>query len=106
MERPKLPDIEGLDNEATQTLFRFLELLREGAGVTISYELDATDLWVLHGVVCLGADHPGFEDLTDQSKAVIDRFRGFCRRIWMGAGLTAREAEILDKLRVHVNRAE
>ncbi len=106
MKESNFPDLLGLDSEATEALFRHLEVLKEHGGTSVNYEMDATDLWILHGVLCLGAGHPGFDSLSEQSKAVISRFRGFCKGIWMGQGLTSKEAEILDNLRVHISRID
>ena len=97
-------ELNGVSTEIFALLEKQIGILRELGSTTIVYELDSSDLWVLHSVVCLGAEHPGFQDLTPQSKAAVERFRRFCRRIWMGQGMSPDEARTLDELRVEVNK--
>jgi hypothetical protein len=79
-------------------------LIQEKGNCFVEYELDGVDLDVLHAVVCLGVESAGFEDLPPQAKEAIKRFRGFCKRVWMGQGLTPDEAETIDTMRVEIRQ--
>lgn len=94
--------IGGDTAEAAALLIKYAGLLKEYGSESILYVCDSVDLLLLHGVVCLGADHPGFQDISPQGKQVVERFRGFCKRLWMRQGLTPDEADLLDRLRAEL----
>ncbi len=100
-------EIGGETAEAAALLTKYFKLVekqeKEQGAVTVLYECDVVDLLTLHGVVCLGADHPAFQDLSHQSREAVKRFRGFCKRVWMRQGLSPEEAEQLDRLREEVS---
>lgn len=93
----KLNRVETTEAVALQA--KFTALLKEHGRDLVTYEFDVIDLCILHGVLCLGADHPGFQDLSPQTKQAVDRFRGFCMRLWITQGLSPDEADMLDRLR-------
>jgi hypothetical protein len=74
-------------------------LLRAHRGQRVVYEFGGIDLLIMHGVVCLGAEHPGFQRLSAETKQAVTRFRGFCKSVWMKQGLSSDEADILDRIR-------
>lgn len=85
--------------EGVALLSKHAGLLKQYGSQVVAYEFDGIDLCVLHRVVRLGAEHPGFQCLSPQSKQAVERFRGFCKRVWMRHGLSAGEADMLDRLR-------
>jgi len=89
----------GATAEAAALLAKLAEMVKKHGTVDVLYECDVIDLLTLHGVVCLGADHPGFQDVSEQGKKTVERFRGFCKRVWMRQGLSPEEADRLDTLR-------
>lgn len=97
--------IGGDSAEVAALLSKYAGLLKQYGDDTVVYECDSIDLLVLHGVVCLGADHPGFQDLSNTSKLAVERFRGFCKRVWMRQGFSPDEADRLDRLRAEVGRS-
>ena len=88
--------------EADALLSKYAHLLKQHGDERMAYELDGIDLLMLHAVVCLGAEHPGFQDISTQGKQTVERFRGFCKRVWMRHGLSPDEADMMDRLREKV----
>lgn len=91
-------EIGGVSADVDALLTKHAALLKQYGSQLVAYEFDGIDLWVLHRVVCLGAEHAGFQRLSPQSKKAVERFRGFCKRVWMRHGLSADQADMLDRL--------
>lgn len=92
--------VNGVESaESVALLSKYAQMVKERGIADVVYECDELDLLVLHALVCLGADHPCFQDLSAQGRGTVDRFRGFCKRFWMTRGLSPKEADMLDRLR-------
>ena len=85
--------------ECVRVMAKYTEILKHKSHVTVVYEPDVVELLYLHGLVRLGTTHPGFQDVDPAGKKTVERFRAFCRRVWVAQGLTPKEAIIMDSMR-------
>lgn len=89
------------DAEDTALIVKYFSLVQKSRGiyhVTLGHDLDTFDIMTLHTVVRMATAAPDYQDLQPDQKAVIERFRGYCRRVMVAQGLTTDEAERMDKL--------
>ena len=73
-------------------------ILEKHYDTELTYILTPIELWTLHGLVRLAADHPRVKELSEYTQGVIRRFREFCKDTWIEQGLTPEEARTLDEL--------
>ena len=84
-------------DKTVDLLMKHADLMRRCGSQTVSYELDAFDILVLHAAVCVAAKNPSVTK-ADSILDAIDRFRGFCKEVWIGQGLSSEEADMRDLL--------
>lgn len=95
----KIIRIEDALNKSELLLAKQAAILSKNFDTELTYTLTGVELWMLHGTLRLGADHPGFQDLSEYAQAIIKRFREFCINVWVEMGLTPEEARALDEMR-------
>ncbi len=98
--RQKLKDLgvssDGIDD--IELIIKFVAVVNNGKGAPVIYETDPYDIVVLYTLVRMAASHDAFQDLDELQKQAIERFKGFCRRIWNELGLTVDEVKRMEQL--------
>lgn len=95
----KMKSTEEATPEVKHLLEKQVMLLSKHSYTVIDYKFTGVELWLIHGLVCLAAEHPGIKNLCDQSQKIIREFRDFCQKVWVDQGMTPQEARKLDELR-------
>ena len=89
-----------------ELIIKYFTIVTEARDVPLLYETDVYDLAVLQTLINMAASHEAFQDLDELEKQAIERFKGFCRRIWIARGLTVDEAKRLDRLLLDAGTSE
>lgn len=95
----KIKPIEEATPEVKYLLEKQAMILSKHSETVIKHEITGVELWLIHSLVCLAAEHPGVKDLSEQAHKIIRDFRDFCQKVWVDQGLTPEEARKLDELR-------
>ena len=82
----------------TELIIKFYSMVQAYENDVSTYETDVYDLAALQAVVVMAEGHPGFQDLDNRQKNAIDRFLGFCKRVWTERGITQDEADRISEL--------